>query len=327
MSPRNGKGSGSAGWRSRFTASRWPSRWFTPTSGRRRRCEMPLATVRPTRSEPTSPGPRVTAMPPTCPRSAPARARAASITGRRLRMWWREASSGTTPPYGPCTASCEDTTEAASSPSRSTAAAESSHELSIPRTITLARRLHCEEDRVVAAPHEEEEALALAAGLERLLVGVRVLHRLAVHLEDHVAAPQARIRRRPARFDLGDDHSLQVPVDAQVLGQVGGERLHGEAQVLGRAGGALRGLLFLVLLDLDAAVLRPLTPDRRQLDRLADPRAAPQERQLCRVAHRLAVVLDDHVALLDAGGLGRAVLHHVGHQRPLGLGEPEDRKS
>src|SRR5437016_8289906 len=116
----------------------------------------------------------------------------------------------------------------------------------------LGRRLQREEDRVVAAPHEEEDALALAAGLEGLLVGVRVLHRLAVHLEDHVAAPQARICRRPARLDLRDDHALQAPVDAQVLGEVGGERLHGKAQVLGRAGAALRGLLFFELLDLDA---------------------------------------------------------------------------
>src|SRR3989449_427082 len=157
-----------------------------------------------------------------------------------------------------CTASCEDTTEAARRPSCSTAAAESSHELSIPRTTTLGGRLHREEDRVVAAPHEEEDTLALAPGLERLLVSVRVLHRLAVHLEDHVAAPETRICRRPARLDLRDDHALQAPVDAQALGQVGGERLHGEAQVLSRAGAALRGLLFLELQDLDAAGLRPL---------------------------------------------------------------------
>src|SRR2546430_10925518 len=48
-------------------------------------------------------------------------------------MWWREATSATTPPYGLCTSSCEDTMLARISVPRSTAAAVSSHEVSTPR--------------------------------------------------------------------------------------------------------------------------------------------------------------------------------------------------
>src|SRR5689334_24859271 len=257
MSARNGNGTGSSAGRSRFAASRCPSRWFTPTSGRRRRCAMPFATVRPTRSEPTSPGPRVTAMPSTSPSATPARPRAASITGRMFRTWWRDASSGTTPPYGPCTASCDDTTDARSAPSRRTAAAESSQELSTPRTITgrasspaSPRRLDGEEDRVVAAPDEEEHALPLPDRLDGLPVGLDVLHRLPVHLEDDVAAPEPCVRRGPARVDLGHHYALQVPIEAEILGEVAGEGLDGEPEVLGGPRPRLRGLLLLQLLDL-----------------------------------------------------------------------------
>jgi hypothetical protein len=46
----------------------------------------------------------------------------------------RDANSGTTPPYGKCVAICENTTlERICSPERTTEAAVSSQELSIPR--------------------------------------------------------------------------------------------------------------------------------------------------------------------------------------------------
>src|SRR5437867_9547122 len=115
-------------------------------------------------------------MPSTASSPTAARASAASTTGSRLRTCWRDASSGTTPPYGPCTASCDDTTEASSTPSRRTAAPESSQELSTPRTVTRAtsarRRLHGEEDRVVPAPDEEEDALPFADRFHRFPVDV-----------------------------------------------------------------------------------------------------------------------------------------------------------
>src|SRR5688572_3760734 len=194
---------------------------------------MPFATESPTRSEPTSPGPRVTATPSTCSRVVAARSSAAFTTGSRFVRCWREASSGTTPPKGPCTASCDDTTDAASRPSRSTAAAESSQEVSTPRTITsLVGRTHREEDGVLAAPHEEENALALAAGLERLLVLPYVVHGTAVHLRDDVAAPQPGLGGRTVRLDLRHHDAAHAPVEPEVLRDLGGERLDREPQLL-----------------------------------------------------------------------------------------------
>src|SRR5438067_6544748 len=68
-------------------------------------------------------------------RSASSRAR--RTTGTMPRRCSREASSGTTPPYGWCVVNCEKTTlEAVCSPERTTAAAVSSQELSMPRMYT-----------------------------------------------------------------------------------------------------------------------------------------------------------------------------------------------
>src|SRR3990170_1692787 len=77
----------------------WPSRWFTATRGRSWRKASVLAMVSPTRSEPASPGPKVTAMASTSPAScSPARAIASSRTGSIQRRWARAATSGTIPP-------------------------------------------------------------------------------------------------------------------------------------------------------------------------------------------------------------------------------------
>src|SRR5215831_16902053 len=113
-----------------------PSRWLTATSGSRCTYASDFATEQPTRSEPTSPGPWVTAIPSRSGRRTPASASAFSTTGTMTSRCRREASSGTTPPYGAWIASCEATTfDRMRRPSASTAAAVSSHELSIPRTI------------------------------------------------------------------------------------------------------------------------------------------------------------------------------------------------
>src|SRR2546422_162218 len=112
-----------------------PSRWLTATSGSRWTYASDFATAQPTSSEPTSPGPWVTATPSSSRNLTPASASAFSITGTMTSRWRREASSGTTPPYGAWIASCEATTlESTRRPSASTAAAVSSHELSIPST-------------------------------------------------------------------------------------------------------------------------------------------------------------------------------------------------
>src|SRR5262245_28500660 len=113
-----------------------PSKWFTATSGNRCTYASDLATEQPTSSEPTSPGPCVTAMPSRSGSRTLASASAFSTTGTITSRWRRDASSGTTPPYGAWIASCEATTfDRMRRPSASTAAAVSSQELSIPRTI------------------------------------------------------------------------------------------------------------------------------------------------------------------------------------------------
>src|SRR5215468_6254981 len=240
-------------------------------------------------------------MPSTSSRVSPARASAASITASTLRTWWRDASSGTTPPYGPWTASCDDTTDDTSRPSRRTAAAVSSHELSRPRTTTSdprllhasARRLDREEDGVVAAPHEEQHALALARRAQCLRVCCRVLHRRAVDLEDHVAATHARVAGRSGRVDLRDHDTLHAPFEAEVLGQLGRERLHGQPQILAASTLPLRLLLLVFQLrDGDREVLLLLVTDHRQVDALAHGRAGDQQRQVRRVVDRLAVELN-----------------------------------
>src|SRR5215510_14540840 len=88
----------------------------------------------PTSREPTRPGPCVTAIPSMAWKFTPAVAKASPTTSLIFSRCSREASSGTTPPYFLCVAICEAMTfERTLTPSSMTAAAVSSHELSIPR--------------------------------------------------------------------------------------------------------------------------------------------------------------------------------------------------
>src|SRR5437773_674450 len=119
----------------------WPSRWLTPTIGVPCAQASALAAEQPTRSEPTSPGPWVTAMPSRSRSPMPASASALRMTGTIISRWRREASSGTTPPYLAWTSSWEATTfESTLRPPSSTAAAVSSHDVSIPSTIMVSSR-------------------------------------------------------------------------------------------------------------------------------------------------------------------------------------------
>src|SRR5439155_337841 len=52
-------------------------------------------------------------------------------------------------------------------------------------------------------------------------------------------------------------------------------------------------------------------------------RLCDRTRQVTRATHRAAVVLDDHIALLEAGLGGRRARAHGRHERAVGLGEPE----
>src|ERR671919_443581 len=113
----------------------WPSRWFTAPSGRRRARAIALAVATPPRSAPASPGPRVTARASISRHVAPACSRASSMMGLSRSTWAREASSGTTPPNR-AWMSCwlESTLDRTLTPSSTTAAAVSSHDVSMPRT-------------------------------------------------------------------------------------------------------------------------------------------------------------------------------------------------
>src|SRR5262245_15194643 len=109
--------------------------WCTPTSGSPRAKASALAAETPTRSEPIRPGRYVTAMPASSSSATPARARASSTTGIMARRCERPAISGTTPRKGACSATWLSTTEERiSRPRRTTAAAVSSQEDSMPST-------------------------------------------------------------------------------------------------------------------------------------------------------------------------------------------------
>src|SRR5215471_2763065 len=184
-----------------------PSRWFTPTSGSRCTYASDLATEQPTSSEPTSPGPCVTAMPSRSGSRTLASASAFSTTGTITSRWRRDASSGTTPPYGAWIASCEATTlDRMRRPSASTAAAVSSHELSIPSTIivrssyshslqreTHAGRADSKGDAAESRAPGLASPLMRASSLLRPDLGLRALSRTLLldnpHRLDHVERP------------------------------------------------------------------------------------------------------------------------------------------
>src|SRR6267143_3057000 len=198
-----------------------PSRWLTATSGNRWTYARDFATAQPTSSEPTSPGPWVTATPSRSRNLTPASASAFSTTGTMTSRWRREASSGTTPPYGAWIASCEATTlESTRRPSASTAAAVSSHELSIPSTI-MPRPFYGPSQCPTALPvlavppptdEKGDEAGSLAPGLASPFVCASRLLR-----------PGLSLRIRPRSLLLDDAHRLdhvQRPLDLDVLAQL-----------------------------------------------------------------------------------------------------------
>src|SRR5579863_2745843 len=98
-----------------------------------------LAYVSPTSSDPARPGPDVAATASRSFHPSPARSIASRTTGTIERRCSRDASSGTTPPYFPCTenwlATTDDRTRVSSS---ITDAAVSSHELSMARIVVTA---------------------------------------------------------------------------------------------------------------------------------------------------------------------------------------------
>src|SRR5207249_7668595 len=89
----------------------------------------------PTSSDPIKPGPIVTAIPSTFSLITLARTEASSTMVTILSRCSRDASSGTTPPNRSCVLICEAMTEERiAQPSRTTAAAVSSQDVSMPST-------------------------------------------------------------------------------------------------------------------------------------------------------------------------------------------------
>src|SRR6266496_136230 len=114
-----------------------PSRWFTPMRSAPIEKATAFATAIPTSRAPTNPGPTVTATPSRSANRHPARSSASSISGFKACTWAREATSGTTPPNRACRSVWLATRLARTiRPSWMTATAVSSHEVSMPRTLT-----------------------------------------------------------------------------------------------------------------------------------------------------------------------------------------------
>src|SRR6266508_1619813 len=199
---------------------------------------MALATEQPTRSEPTRPGPWVTAMPSKSLSPMPAASRARLMTGTITSVCRRDASSGTTPPYGPWTSSCEATMlDRILRPPSRTAAAVSSQEVSIPRTIIrsaapssldLRRQAPSILTRQLGDPHEPEPPRLPARGV---LAQEARRAWLAVGDHDHLTTTlRPRGPLRPARplpvLAAGGVHRDLTPrrAQAQAAGLVIGDR-------------------------------------------------------------------------------------------------------
>ena len=110
-----------------------PSIWCTPTNGLFVAKLIALASATPTNNAPTSPGPYVTAIASISFKVTSASSSAASITWFIFSICFREAISGTTPPYNLCNSICEEITfDNTILPFFTTAAAVSSQDDSIP---------------------------------------------------------------------------------------------------------------------------------------------------------------------------------------------------
>src|SRR5215471_21319376 len=213
----------------------WPSRWFTPTSGAPWTHPRALAAEQPTRSEPTSPGPWVTAMPSRSRSPMPASPSARRMTGTIVSRCRREASSGTTPPYGAWTSSCEATTlESTLRPPSRTAAAVSSQEVSMPRTITAPPSSPCElryGHQPDAAGLPARHVLAQEARREGMAVGdhdhLPALFRPPGHLVP--AHPIPRLSRHVIHGDLASPGAQSLRFSLVIRhGEIAGQPVYQE---------------------------------------------------------------------------------------------------
>src|SRR5438093_4987173 len=149
-----------------------------------------------------------------------------------------------------------------------------------------------------------------------------IRHRPAIDLEDGVAGPDPGLVPGAAGRHIGDD-------DARLGGQLeplAGFRRQGldgepEGLLLGLGGGG--GLLARLLADLDRERGGDLVAEHDERPR---PAGLHRRHALLQLRHLLdgrAVELHDDVPGLEAGGLGRTVLHHLGDEDPAVLLHPE----
>src|SRR5262245_20878524 len=162
-------------------------------------------------------------MPSRSPSATPASASAFSTTGTITSMCRRDANSGTTPPYGAWTSSCEATTfESTRRPSARIAADVSSHEVSMPRT-SLPITLLVPKLRAPISENTRGDVLpgAAAPGRHRLRATPLVLRlrpgrRRGAHLR---AGGPAHLGGRPVLQHL--DRLLQLHVLLEVFERIG----------------------------------------------------------------------------------------------------------
>src|SRR5438046_1203673 len=150
----------------------------------------------------------------------PACCMARRTVGTMARRCSRDASSGTTPPYLPCVASCEATTEESTrSPSSTTAAAVSSQEDSIPR---------------MRIAHRGDAGIGQSFQLEDLHPDRLALHHHRAEWVDlrHVAQ---LVQRRLADDDMGlEDLVLAFQARRQVDAVTDGREVRSEERRVGK---------------------------------------------------------------------------------------------
>src|SRR5262245_24893330 len=162
-------------------------------------------------------------MPSRSPSVTPAPASAFSTTGTITSMCRRDASSGTTPPYGAWTSSCEATTfERTRRPSARIAADVSSHEVSMPST-SLPITLLVPKFRARVSENTRGDVLPGAEAPDRhrlraipSVLRLRPGRRRRAHLR---AGGPAQLGGRPILQDL--DRLLQLHVLLEVLQRIG----------------------------------------------------------------------------------------------------------
>src|SRR6516165_4775410 len=196
----------------------------------------------------------------------------------------------------------------------------------ILRSYLLQRQRHEAQFALGVRDQQQHRFLTVLLQLIDALLDVSgIAHRLLRDLDDDLAGGKPLVGGVRIALDTGDDDALDAVLDlvaaAQVLAHVG--EVEPERFLRHRFFGRLRGLdcrlhrLVVVLqpAERDALGLFLALADDDDLDLLADGGVGDDALQVLRVLDVLAVELDDDVAGLDAGRLGRTLVVDAGDQR------------